>query len=78
MEIEIICSELEIKNGRFTGSYVNGDCSGAKKVSSVRKQVNLSSFSQIVAYGDTKEDVPMLRIADVSYYCGKPFSAHNH
>jgi len=31
-EIDLICSELEVRNGRFTGAYLNGDCSNEKKV----------------------------------------------
>lgn len=73
--IELICSELEQRNGYFTGSYVNGDCSGKSKATCINRQVDLGAFQQIIAYGDTKEDHPMLKLADVSYYRGKIFSA---
>lgn len=31
-EVDLICSELEVRNGRFTGAYLNGDCSNERKV----------------------------------------------
>lgn len=74
LDIELICSELEEKDGYFTGSYINGDCSGERKVINVKKVMDLNSFEQIIAYGDTKEDNAMLKLAHISYFQGKPFS----
>lgn len=77
LSIELICSELEEKDGYFTGSYVNGDCSGQRKADSVKNTINLDSFEQVIAYGDTKEDHAMLKLAHESYFRGKPFSAND-
>lgn len=73
-EVELICSEMAVKNGYFTGAYVNGDCSGQVKAAQVKKAAMLSAYTEIIAYGDTVEDYPMLNLADVSFYRGKPFS----
>ncbi len=70
MGVELICSELEEKDGKFTGTYVNGDCSGKRKVVNIKKLVDLSSFENIIAYGDTKEDLEMLALANVKFYRG--------
>jgi HAD superfamily hydrolase (TIGR01490 family) len=67
--IELICSELESKGSRYTGSYVQGDCSLERKVTFLRQREDLTQFATIYAYGDTEEDTPMLSIADVKYYC---------
>lgn len=66
--LELICSEMVIKNGYFTGAYVNGDCSGQAKAAQVKKSAMLSAYTEIIAYGDTMEDYPMLHLADVSFY----------
>lgn len=70
MGVELICSELEEKDGKFTGTYVNGDCSGKRKVVNIKKHVDLSSFENIIAYGDTKEDLEMLALANIKFYRG--------
>ncbi|GAB2644746.1 HAD-IB family hydrolase [Vibrio panuliri] len=67
--IEVICSRLAIKKGRYTGSYVDGDCSLDNKVRLLKKrlvsqQITLNQFDKIYAYGDTYEDIPMLELAD--------------
>jgi HAD superfamily hydrolase (TIGR01490 family) len=68
--VKVLCSELELINGKFSGKYVNGDCSGHRKVSIIQNQLNLNIFNKIYAYGDTDEDLPMLSIADVKYFKG--------
>lgn len=77
LDIELICSELEEKDGYFTGSYTNGDCSGERKAINIKKTIDLNSFEQIIAYGDTKEDYAMLKLAHIRYFRGKPFSIND-
>ena len=72
LNIELICSELEIRSGRYTGAYVNGDCSRHKKADLIVSKVKLSDFKHIIAYGDTREDYAMLKLADICFYRGKP------
>jgi len=69
--VKVLCSELELVNGKYSGKYVNGDCSGYRKVSSIHNEINLSVFHKIFAYGDTDEDLAMLSLADVKYFKGK-------
>ncbi|KZN64340.1 hypothetical protein N473_15445 [Pseudoalteromonas luteoviolacea CPMOR-1] len=69
--IHLICSELECVDGKYTGNYTHGDCSEARKVDLLKKQINLSDYEHIYAYGDTKEDNAMLGIADTRFYQGK-------
>ncbi|WP_238322327.1 HAD-IB family phosphatase [Vibrio mexicanus] len=72
--IALICSTLEVRNGRYTGNYVNGDCSKQRKVIGIQQAIDLSSYSKIYAYGDTVEDLPMLGLADIMYYQGQPIT----
>ncbi|EOD77911.1 Phosphoserine phosphatase [Grimontia indica] len=72
--IKLLCSTMEVKNGRFTGRYVKGDCSCENKAIAVKDAVDLSSYSMVFAYGDTDEDLPMLDLADKKVMCGKPLA----
>lgn len=71
--VEVICSELAVRKGKLTGSYVKGDCSGIRKVIHIKQRLNLQHYHNIIAYGDTEEDYPMLNIATTRFYKGKPF-----
>lgn len=68
MRVQCICTELEEHDGRLTGRYRLGDCSGDAKAQRVREQYDLSRFPVIYAYGDTHEDLPMLELAHRKYY----------
>jgi phosphatidylglycerophosphatase C len=66
--VDLICTELEEKNGKLTGRYVSGDCSGDAKVRRIRERLDLDRYSVIYAYGDTDEDREMLHLAAERYY----------
>lgn len=72
--IELICSRLEEVEGRFTGRYQNGDCSHEDKVRLLEERVDISLYAKVYAYGDTREDVPMLRLANEAYLDWAPFN----
>ena len=38
-EVDLICSELEVRNGRLTGAYLNGDCSNERKVERIKERI---------------------------------------
>jgi phosphatidylglycerophosphatase C len=66
--LDLICSRLEIVDGYLTGGYHGLQCVGAEKSRRVREACELESFSEIYAYGDTKEDLDMLSMANRKYY----------
>lgn len=66
--VERICTELEERNGRLTGRYCQGDCSGSAKVQRILERYDLSRYPVIYAYGDTLEDREMLELAHRKYY----------
>ncbi len=66
--VDLICSRLEAKNNRFTGRYLGKDCSAEQKARLIKDKYDLSKFKKVYAYGDTKEDLAMLELADESYY----------
>ena len=71
LNIQLICSKPEIKDGLYTGHYAVDDCSGFLKKQSVLKQYNLDDYENIYAYGNSHEDVEMLSLANYPYMVGK-------
>ncbi|OIQ20607.1 MAG: hypothetical protein BM556_01330 [Bacteriovorax sp. MedPE-SWde] len=66
--LELICAELEVRDGLLTGKYLRGDCSGKAKADKVNDYCDLSQFNKIYAYGDTLEDRELLDLADKKFY----------
>ena len=67
----LIASELEIVNGRITGNLLSNNCYGPEKVKRILNKYNLSDYSYIYAYGNSRGDYEMLSIAHEKHY--KPF-----
>lgn len=66
--LDLICSQLEAKDGRFTGRYLGGDCYGEEKARRIRERYDLARYAAIYAYGDTEEDREMLEMADRRFF----------
>lgn len=75
--LELICTELEFRGGRATGRYRRGDCSGERKTARIREACDLAAYAEIHAYGDTREDLPMLAVAHHKYYRGRKVEARD-
>lgn len=67
--MELICTELESKDGVLTGRYRHGDCTGGEKLRRVRERYDIQKFPVVYAYGDTKEDLEMMSIAHKKFFC---------
>jgi len=67
MGIELICNELQQKNGKFTGKLCSTDCGGVEKSTKILERFNKENFQAIYAYGDTDEDLAMLALADEKF-----------
>lgn len=66
--LELICSRLESVDGRLTGRYLGAQCVGGEKSRRVRESCDLAAFAAVYAYGDTREDIEMLNLADRKYF----------
>lgn len=73
----LLCSEILSDKARMNGLYRNGDCSLERKAARVRETFNLSQYKAIYAYGDTHEDIPMLKLADHAMLNWQPWSSDN-
>ncbi len=69
--LQLIATQLEVKNGLITGYIEGKNCHGEQKVICIRQQWDLSEFEEIYGYGDSSGDKPMLALATRSFY--KPF-----
>lgn len=68
--LALICNRLEAIDGRLTGRYAGGDI-GRHKGREIRARYDLSNYERIHAYGDSREDQPMLALAHERWYAGK-------
>lgn len=66
-----ISTELAISNFKISGKIDGKNCHGKEKVTRIKNIYNLTSFENIKAYGDSKGDIPMLKLANEFFY--KPF-----
>jgi len=63
--VELLSTELQFRNGVFTGHFKTPNCHGAEKLRRVKELVNLEDFEKIYAYGDSDGDREILDVADV-------------
>lgn len=69
--LELIATQLEIKDSIVTGRLRTKNCYGIEKVNRVKEVYNLDEYETIYAYGDSRGDRELLELADESFY--KPF-----
>jgi len=68
LELDLVCTELEVRGGVLTGRYRGGDCTGPEKARRVRAAHDLGRYETIHAYGDTREDAELLELATRRYF----------
>jgi phosphatidylglycerophosphatase C len=56
---------------RLTGKILDRNCHGEEKVCRIRGSYDLSAYDNILAYGDSSGDKPMLALANHAFF--KPF-----
>lgn len=69
--LELIGTQLEIKEDTVTGKLLSKNCYGLEKVNRIHQNFNLNDYETIYAYGDSRGDREMLEIAHEKEY--KPF-----
>jgi phosphatidylglycerophosphatase C len=71
-DVALISSMLEVHNNIITGKTRSKNCYGSEKVKRIQELYNLSEYSYIYSYGNSRGDYEMLKIANESHY--KPFT----
>ena len=77
----VLCTEMEVVDGRYTGRMATANCHGEEKVARLKALLaktygTLPDHLPVLhAYGDTKGDFPMLRLAQQAWYRQKPWQA---
>lgn len=67
--VGLISTRLQYHNGKFTGKLASKNCHGEEKVNRIKAAVDVSSYGEIYAYGDTlRGDGPMLDMATQSFF----------
>lgn len=69
--LELIATQIEMKNGIVTGKLLTKNCYGIEKANRIHQTYNLNHYDYIYAYGDSQGDKELLELADESFY--KPF-----
>ena len=72
---DLVCTELESRNGILAGRYRGGDCTGDEKARRVRAFYALDEYTSVYAYGDTEEDRALLGLASKAYFRGRQIRA---
>ena len=67
-KIQLIATELEIKNDAITGKIAGNNCNGAEKAERVKRILSNSDYKIVSAYGDSRGDKEMLSLAEKKYY----------
>jgi HAD superfamily hydrolase (TIGR01490 family) len=63
-----IGTKLNVENGNLTGKIEGENCYGIEKVNRIQQTIDLSRYSEIIAYGDSEGDWPMLKLASQAHY----------
>ena len=74
-EVNLLATQAEIKDGKITGQFASANCYGDEKLRRIQDAYNLKDFDFIYAYGDSRGDLPLKKIANEFYY--KPFRTKN-
>jgi len=69
--ITCIATRLETKENKLTGKLVGLNCNKEEKVNRIKSVFDLNNYEDIIVYGDSNGDKPMLRLASVAHF--KPF-----
>ena len=71
-QADLLCTKAEIISDKFTGNLTGKNCNFNEKAIRIRANYDLSNFSKVVAYGDSKGDQAMFDMADEHFF--RPFN----
>jgi phosphatidylglycerophosphatase C len=74
----LLCTRMEVRNGRLTGEMASPNCHGEQKVVRLKAWLadrfgpDIQRDLTLYAYGDSRGDLPMLDMATRAFYRGAP------
>ena len=68
MKLELICTRMEFKDGKFTGCFATPNCNGQEKVNRIHAYLDVNQYHPVYAYGNSSGDRPMLALADYGFF----------
>lgn len=66
--VEIIATNLDVKDNSITGKILGRNCYGPEKVARIYKQIDIEDYTEIHVYGDSRGDREMLDLATHAFY----------
>jgi len=69
--LDLLATKMEIIDQTISGQLEGQNCRGREKVQRIQEHYQKEKYQEIYAYGDTSGDLPMLALADHSFY--RPF-----
>lgn len=71
IDVEVACTELAYKNGKFTGFWEGTDCLGLEKSRRLKKLMRPQEVKEITVYTDSSTDLPLLDLSSRGVVVGK-------
>jgi phosphatidylglycerophosphatase C len=75
----VLCTEMETADSRYTGRMATANCHGEEKARRLQawllQEYGADRVPELRAYGDTRGDLPMLRLASQAWLREKPWRA---
>lgn len=73
--VHVLCTQLEIRGDLYTGQMASANCHGPEKVRRLQAWLQDQGLREVhlTAYGDTRGDLPMLRMAQAAFYREQPW-----
>lgn len=67
--LKLICTKAKFLNDdTYSGKYDGSNCNHQEKVKRIKETIPLENFDEIYIFGDTKGDLPMLKLATKPHF----------
>ena len=73
-----LCTKVDWQHNRLSGKLISDNCINEEKVRRIREDLLKNETAHIVAFGNSKGDHAMFKLADYYYYVKKGLPVKNH